>query len=312
MKLEANQVVRERHFLVRGVEKKLTKNGKEYYVLELSDSSGLIEAKVWDNARGNCDFEVGKIIEVEGKTQEYNGKLEMIMDGCRIINSEEAADYQARIPTLVFDIETVGKKFEDLDEDEQKYLLETLERDEPDKEKAKKKTGLYSIFGKVVAVGCLDAELKKGIVLAVANKEIKPEKENFEYRIFADETGLLTEFWRIAGKYEMFVTYNGDGFDFPYLMIRSAINRVKVSVEAKRYNDNFIDLMNKIRQNHSFKLEFLCRAMGITNPKVGGVHGDDVGELFEAEKYEEIANYVARDVVATSELYQIWKEYMKR
>ncbi|MDD4938474.1 MAG: ribonuclease H-like domain-containing protein, partial [Candidatus Shapirobacteria bacterium] len=108
-----------------------------------------------------------------------------------------------------------------------------------------------------------------------------------------------------------FVTYNGDNFDFPYLVIRSGINRIKVPMEIKRWSsDKFLDLQTKIRQSHAFKLEMLCKAFGITNPKQDGVDGSEVSNLFYAHEFNKIADYVARDAVATSELYLIWKGFM--
>jgi DNA polymerase elongation subunit (family B) len=312
IKFGANELIRDQHFLVNNQEVKQTKNGDNFYILELSNKDGKIEAKIWNNNIPQCNFEVGKIIELNGKSQEYNGKVSIIMDSCQIVTTEEAADYSPSVPTLVFDIETLGKKFEELDETEQEYLLNNLERTEEDKEKAKGKTAVYSIFGMVCAIGALDIGNKKGFVLSLSTKEIVPEKANFTYKTFTTEKELLEEFWRITPNYEQFVTYNGDNFDFPYLMIRSGINRVKMPFEIKKWgSEKSIDLANKIRQNNrSFQLEMLCKAFNIANPKAEGVHGGDVSALYEAGEFNKIADYVSRDAVATAELYLIWKEFM--
>lgn len=311
IKFEANELIRDQHFLVNSQEIKQTKNGDNFYILELSNKDGKIEAKIWNNNIPQCNFEVGKIIELNGKSQEYNGKVSIIMDSCQIVTTEEAADYSPSVPTLVFDIETLGKKFEELDEVEQDYLLNNLEKAEPDKEIAKNKTALYSIFGKVCAIGAVDFNKNTGVVLSLSDKDIQPENEKFTYKVFKTEKELLEEFWKLTQNYEQFVTYNGDNFDFPYLMIRSGINRVKMPFEIKKWgSDKFIDLQNKIRQNHGFKLEMLCKAFGIKNPKGEGVHGDQVSELYNAGEFNKIADYVARDAVATNELYSIWKEFM--
>ena len=254
-----------------------------------------------------------KVIEVNGKTQEYNNQISLIVDNCQIVENEDVGGYRANIKTIVFDIETVGKKFEQLDKVEQDYLLNNLEKGEIDKEVAKKKTGLYSIFGMVCAIGAFNPNSKKGIVLLIGDKDLIPEKENYTYKIFNNEKDLLIAFWELAKEYELFVTYNGDTFDFPYLQIRSGINRVKVPFEIKKNwngGDKFIDLQNKIRQSHGFKLEMLCKAFGIDNPKEAGVHGGDVNELFEKKEYQKIADYVARDADSTTQLYLIWKEFM--
>jgi len=311
IKFGSNEMIRDEHFLVGSQEIKQTKNGDTFYVLELNNKDGKIEAKIWNNNIPQCHFEIGKIIEVNGKSQEYNGKISLIIDSCQIVNTEELNDYLPTIPTMVFDIETVGKKFEELDEAEQDYLLNNLEKGEEDKDVAKLKTGLYSIFGMVCAIGCFNPGTKKGITFILADKELTPEKENYTYKICKNEIELLEEFWKEAKKYEQFVTYNGESFDFPYLIIRSGINRVKVSLEIKKWSENFIDLQNKIKQsNRPYKLEFLCKAFGIENPKEEGVHGDAVNQLFYDKDYQKIADYVSRDAFSTSQLYLVWKEFM--
>lgn len=311
IKFQANELLRDEHFLVLQKEIKQTSKGDSYFQLNLSNKDGTIEAKIWNNNIPQCNLEQGKIVEVNGKTQEYNGRISLIIDSCQIVSSEEAADYSPIIKTMVFDIETVGKKFEDLDEVEQDYLLNNLEKGTEDKEEAKGKTGLYAIFGKVCAIGAFNPGTKKGLVLLLGEKDLIPEKENYIYRVFKEEKELLEEFWKIAREYELFVTYNGDNFDFPYLIIRSGINRVKVPFEVKKWgSDRFIDLQNKIRQSHGFKLEMLCKAFGIENPKEAGVHGGDVNKLFDDKDFQKIADYVARDAYSTSQLYLIWKEFM--
>jgi hypothetical protein len=315
IKIGADELIRDRHFLVLSKETKLTRSGDAYYVLELSDPNGKIEAKIWNNNIQFCDFEVGKVIEVNGKSQEYNGKTGIIIESCHPVESEEAKDFSPRVPTMVFDIETVGKKFEELDEKEQDYLLNNLLKSEEDKEAAKSKTALYSIFGFVVAIGIYNPDFKKGMVLLLnpEMKETKPESDEYVYESFADEKGLLERFWQITEKYEKFVTYNGDSFDFPYLIIRSGINRVKVPMMMKKWSDDVIDLQNKIRQggqHGAFKLEMLCKAFGIENPKEAGVSGGDVTLLFYKKEYNTIADYVSRDAFSTSKLYLIWKEFM--
>lgn len=312
IKIGSNELVRDRHFLVKSKEIRQTVKGDNYYILQLTDKDGTIEAKIWNNNMAMCDFSEGRVIEVNGKTQEYNGKIGLIIDSCQTVNNEEPSEFSPSLTTLVFDIETLGRKFEDLDEVEQDYLLNNLEKAEPDKEIAKNRTAIYSIFGIICAIGAYDVNNKTGFVLSLSSKEITPEKENFTYKVLATEKELLEEFWKITPNYEQFVTYNGDGFDFPYLMIRSGINRVKMPFELKKWgSDKSIDLANRIRQNgRSFRLEMLCKAFGVDNPKAQGVHGGDVSALYNAGEFNKIADYVARDATATAELYLIWKNYM--
>ncbi len=310
--LKDREVVRGEHFLIKKVDKKVARNGKDYYDLELSDNSGIILGKIWEDAIGRCKFEAGKIIEVNGLTESYLGKLQIKINDCEIVNNAEIEGFRSDVPTLVFDLETMGKDFDELDKDSQDYLLNNLEKNTEDKKEAKGKTGLYPIFGQICAIGGFDSNQKKGFALVLGKGEMEPENKDFKYYIFDNEKDLLIKFWQIVDKYEKFVTYNGESFDFPYLVIRSGINRVKIPFEVKKYgNSNHIDLMNKLSQNHrGYKLEFICKAFGVKNPKAEGVHGGDVSKLYKAKKYKKIADYVSRDVVATNEVYKIWKEFL--
>lgn len=308
-KLGANESITDRHFLVLSKETKKTRANDDYFQLEISDCSGKYEAKIWGNNISYCTVEAGKIIEATGITQEYNGKISLTINRCQIVDNENPCDYSVNVPTMVFDIETIGKNFDELDAKEQDYLLNNLEKD-TDPEEAKTKTALYSIFGKVCAIGCFDPNNKKGVVFSISDKELIPENKDYTYYVFKDEKSLLEAFWKMAIEYERFVTYNGENFDFPYLIIRSGINRVKVPFSIKKWSDNFIDLQQKIKQNRAYKLEMICKAFGVENPKEAGVSGSAVSELFDKMEYNTIADYVSRDAYSTSRLYQIWKEFM--
>jgi uncharacterized protein YprB with RNaseH-like and TPR domain len=45
----------------------------------------------------------------------------------------------------------------------------------------------------------------------------------------ADETELLTQFWDVAKNYDSVVTFNGRGFDVPFIYLRSALLNVPIS-----------------------------------------------------------------------------------
>ena len=57
-----------------------------------------------------------------------------------------------------------------------------------------------------------------------------------------------------------------------------------------------------------FNLDFYCKAFGIESPKSHGVTGSNINELMAAGRYREIAEYCLRDVKATVQLYQIWRD----
>lgn len=248
--------------------------------------------------------------------------------------------------TLIFDIETVGEDWGKMDETTQELMTKWLKResfDEGEYEKAMEdvKTGLgfSPLTGEIVALGVWDLDRQKGAVYysTPTESDVKsdfasgqdpratPRRDDFEEEgiIFKQNTEkeMLEQFWVLAKKYNDFVTYNGRGFDVPYLMARSAVHKVKPSknLMSNRYlnympaDAKHYDLMDQlsfygtVRKKGS--LHLWCRAMGIESPKAGGVTGEDVTGLFREGKCLEIAKYNVGDLKATGELYKRWREY---
>lgn len=307
--MHAGLKVRNEKFLVKEIVNKKTSKGEDFVILSLQNKEAQVTGKIWHNKIGECEYGLGKVITVEGSWQEYNGKTDLILERSLVTN-EETKDYETEFKTMVFDIECAGMPYEELDAAQKEYLIKNLCR-EDEYEVAKKKTGLFSIFGRVCAIGYYCPETGKGKVLAIADSTLKPEDpEKYTYESFVDEKTMLIAFWEEVKNFNFYVTYNGDGFDWPYLMIRSGINRVKVSLNKRAEERKFLDLQNVLKQGRAFKLEMLCKAFGIENPKEEGVSGLHVFELFEEKKYQTIADYVSRDAYSTTMLYNIYKEYL--
>jgi hypothetical protein len=117
------------------------------------------------------------------------------------------------------------------------------------------------------------------------------------------------------------VTFNGRGFDVPFIYLRSALLNVPITKKnwlGYRYATEphcdlaeqltFYSVSGRDGAARRFNLDFYCKAFGIESPKSQGVSGMDVGRLMAEGKFREIAEYCLRDVRATVELYRIWKE----
>jgi predicted PolB exonuclease-like 3'-5' exonuclease len=302
------------YFVVISKTMKKTKNGDEYCQVELAHKGGTIEGKVWQDCLEFAFLTKGSVVFIEGKLETYLSKQYIVINKATPDNDKMMDDFlpEAQTPTLIFDIETIGKDFELLDSIEQDYLLNNLEKNEPDKEKAKGKTALHPLFGSVCSIALMNPVTEKGKVIGIDGEGCVPVDSRFTYVACQDEKQLLTEFWNTAEKFQRFVTFNGNDFDFPYLLIRSAIERVRVPIEVQVNSSDFIDLCKKIRApgNRNYRLEMVTKALGITNPKAQGVHGGHVSELFAKGEFQQIIDYVARDVIATVELYRVWKTYL--
>lgn len=224
---------------------------------------------------------------------------------------------------LVFDIETVGVDFETLSESQQEFLLRYTESEkDPQKkndliEDSKRYLSLYPYTAKIIAIGLFNVEKEKAIVLYEnsENDEWVAEEKITKYKA-ADEEQMLRYFWKYADKAEKVISFNGRSFDLPFIMIRSAMNKIKPAKNflRNRYDSSHhIDLLEQLTffgLTKKFNLDFYCHAFGIESPKSKGITGMEVKELYRAGRMKEIAIYCNADVKATFELYQIWNKYL--
>jgi len=231
--------------------------------------------------------------------------------------------------TLVFDIETSAQPVENFDEAQQDYLFREADKlADPNAKAAKREEitrfmSLWPFTSQVVCIAMLNAETQRGQSLFVADDFEEEAEDNAPVKFIpcADETELLAQFWEVAKKYDSVVTFNGRGFDVPFIYLRSALLNVPITKKnwlGYRYavephcdlaeQFTFYSVGGQGGAARRFNLDFYCKAFGIESPKSAGVTGNDVKELMEAGKFREIAEYCLRDVRATVELYKIWKE----
>ena len=231
--------------------------------------------------------------------------------------------------TLIFDIETSALPPESFDEVQQEYLFRDAEKIISPEEREKRRAELTSMMSlwpftsRVVCVAMLNADTARGQVLFTAedHEEDAGEAGPVEFVPCCDETELLTAFWDVAKHYDSIVTFNGRGFDVPFLYLRSA--QLNVPISRKNWlgyrfaTDPHCDLAEQLTfysvsgrdgAARKFNLDFYCKAFGIESPKSHGVTGMDVKRLMDEGRFREIAEYCLRDVVATVKLYHIWKE----
>ena len=231
--------------------------------------------------------------------------------------------------TLVFDIETTAQPIDNFDEAQQEYLFREAEKIEDETAKTAKREeitrfmSLWPFTSQVVCIAMLNAETQRGQSLYVADdfEDDAGEAGPVEFVPCADEFELLTAFWDVAKHYDSVVTFNGRGFDVPFVYLRSALLNVPISKKnwlGYRYATEphcdlaeqltFYSVSGRDGAARRFNLDFYCKAFGIESPKSQGVSGMDVGTLVAEGKFREIAQYCLRDVRATVDLYRIWKE----
>jgi len=231
---------------------------------------------------------------------------------------------------LILDIETVGEEYDSLDETTQEVLAHWIKKESKTDgeyrvalDDLKNGLGLSPLTGEIAAIGVLDYEKDHVVVYYQApgekNKEF--EEDGVTYKQMSEKE-MLKDFWKGAEVYDEFVTFNGRGFDAPFLMVRSAIHKIKPTRKLMegRYlyqqrDCRHVDLYDQLTFYGATRrkggLHLWARAFGIESPKAGGVSGDDVGRLFREKKYLDIARYNVGDLYATRDLYTYWDTYLR-
>lgn len=221
------------------------------------------------------------------------------------------------MPQLIFDIETVGVEFDSLDDKAKEFLLFYAESSE-EIENVKNGLGFSPLTGEIVAIGILNPDTDKGAVYFQAGKKTeKTEYENVQYVPCSSEKEVLEHFWESATHYNQFITFNGHSFDCPFVMIRSAILKIKPTrglTHNRYYDAPHLDLYDRLTNFGAVRfkrnLHMWCQAFGISSPKAKGISGEDVAQLYKDKEYLKIAKYCFDDIKATKELYRYWEKYI--
>ena len=231
--------------------------------------------------------------------------------------------------SLVFDIETSALPRENLDEAQLEYLFRPAEQvpEGPEREEKREALGrmfnLWPFTAQCVCVCMINADSGRGQVLYISDdfEEGTGAGGPVEYVPCMDESELLVGFWQVAKKYEQVVTFNGRGFDVPFLYLRSAVLDIPISrkdwLGYRFATKPHCDLMDQLTfynvggrdgAARRFNLDFYCKVFGVPSPKAEGVTGMDVNDLMAEGRHRGIAEYCVRDVVSTTRLFHIWKE----
>lgn len=231
---------------------------------------------------------------------------------------------------VIIDIETVGKEFDAFDEITKKDILGKIKAEPGTPEYHTELSTLTQelqfspLLGEVIVIGAYDLERETGVVsfrtADASSEEIVEGNITYKPR---SEKSMLEAFWGGIVEYDECITFNGRGFDVPYLIARSGANKVHITRDlmSNRYNNRswggmlHVDLYDQLKYYGSVQragsLHLWTQAMGIESPKGGDIEGKDVGTAFKEGRALEIAQYNARDLIATAELYKRWKEYMQ-
>jgi hypothetical protein len=217
---------------------------------------------------------------------------------------------------VVIDIETLGYPLESFDEVQQEYLLKFSDTEEK-KLEAVQKLSLYPTTSQIITIGMLNPDTGHGKVLFQSEARVDEMKDNGAIHFLSgSEPELLSIFWEDLSHYDQFVSFNGRGFDCPFLMLRSAMlgvqptrNLMPYRYDAKIHCD-LLEQLTFYGALRKFNLDFYCKSFGIESPKSHGITGLALRGLFEEKRFMEIAEYNLGDLKATAELFLRWDNFL--
>ena len=79
-------------YLLKAAFAKVTTSGKPFLSAVLADTSGTIEAKVWDYSGPIGERDVGKVLKVRGSVSDYRGMPQLTVDKLRLGEDNDCVD----------------------------------------------------------------------------------------------------------------------------------------------------------------------------------------------------------------------------
>ncbi len=319
---------------IRSVRHGVDRTGAGYYDLTVADASAKLPAKIWGDSRAYAEaakagLREGMVVKLLFTVGSFRDALQLTAARVRVLSEDDEWEPEniwgvgwelvegLHRKTLVFDIETVpGIELSEAPEAVAKAVARQAERNEGDVDKV---MGLSPYFGKVVSLAFGEGEAG-GEEPPVMTMVVPPEgREVDEYPDWIrpmSEPELLRSFWHLAEAADLVVSFNGRGFDVPYLVIRSLIHKIPARVDllSSPYSLRpHLDLFRLIGHGRgglgSTSLDVVCWALGIESPK-GAMDGSMVAPTYARGDIESIASYNAADVRATTAVYRHLREQL--
>jgi len=327
---------------LRSVKELQTRDKKPFLIVELADVHAVIEAKIWENTPEAMDAARAATtrgpVKVRGRVKEWQGQAQLVIERFKTVDPAQAPEgYDpdqltdpALAPvedlcckTLVFDIETVpALERRDLPPDIAEALTAyTARKAEPDvvDAESKKFMGMSPFFGKVISLAIGDGDAEPGAE-SVTVLAVPPDGTTIEncppWLRPMSEADLLRSFWALASRAETVVSFNGRGFDVPFLVTRSLIHGIPARVDlvsqrwALRPHLDLFELLTQRNRGPS-SLNVVCWALGVESPKEV-MDGSMVAPAYARGEIVKIAEYNSHDVRATSAIYRKVRDLVLR
>lgn len=164
------------------------------------------------------------------------------------------------------------------------------------------KLGLDPVTARIACFGWFDGEQGKSYHYILEAETAEAEK------------ALLQKAWDILALAQHFVTFNGNGFDVPMLLMRSLVNRVRPSVQisTKKYTiQNHTDVRAILGNWDNYAkgtLDFYSRLL-LGKSSKDEFDGSQVQDLWDMELFDDIGKYAEGDCEATFQIYELLTQY---
>jgi predicted PolB exonuclease-like 3'-5' exonuclease len=134
-------------------------------------------------------------------------------------------------------------------------------------------------------------------------------------RYLWDEKAIITRFFCDCSSH-ILSWYNIKNFDIPFIIKRAIKYKIPIPDPLKffwkkpRETENIIDLQDvwKHTWRDACSLDVLTRFLWFISPKEFWIDGSQVQEFCDTGRYDEVYSYCERDVKATIEVYDRFKE----
>ncbi|MEO0072289.1 MAG: HD domain-containing protein [candidate division WOR-3 bacterium] len=106
------------------------RDGDTFLILELSDRTGIINAKIWNNLETFKSIATpGNFVRVEGVVNEYNGENQIVVSGLQFVSTDEVST-QDFIQRSEFDVDEMFNEFRqfvgNIDDPDYRKLVENI------------------------------------------------------------------------------------------------------------------------------------------------------------------------------------------
>ena len=179
---------------------------------------------------------------------------------------------------------------------------------------------LSALTGKIA---CISYAIDGASWVEIDGSSIDPDdvaaKRDIIEEDFPSETALLKSFWEQWNKYEWMIGFASKGFDLPFIIQRSWINKIPIGINpVEKDNPKHIDLMNVWRQwawrpkesdetRVKENLENICAVFGIEG-KLKGENNESIGSNYDYywnNKFGDAVEYAYQDIIMTKKLAEI-------